>query len=142
MAIIDEIKKVCEEFGGTVKGDKDVCSIEVLLAERKVFLSRKKLTYSAKVKINEAEKTVDFSELLKETGFGLSSGGGDMEMSSGFGFKKETYNTFGGARKGTIEEQSKLFGKDYSYKFDYASIRNKIDEIVQKNGYKFVYKII
>jgi len=141
MAIMEEIKKICEDFGGVVKVNKDVCSIEILLAERKVFLSKKKLIYSAKAKINDTEKIVDFSELLKETGLGLSSGG-DMEMSPGFGFKKETYNTFGGARKGTIEEQSKLFGKNYAYKFDYASVRNKVEETVQKNGYKFIYKII
>ncbi len=141
MAIMEEIKKICEDVGGVVKVNKDVCSIEILLAERKVFLSKKKLIYSAKAKINDTEKIVDFSELLKETGIGLSSGG-DMEMSPGFGFKKETYNTFGGARKGTIEEQSKLFGKNYAYKFDYASVRNKVEEIAQKNGYKFIYKII
>ena len=44
-------------------------------------------------------------------------------MSTGFGFKKETYNTFGKERTGSIEEQSKLFGKDYSYKFDFGTFR-------------------
>lgn len=141
MGIIEEMKKIANECGGILKEDKGSCSIEALLAERKAFLSKKKLTYSAKIKINENEKTVVFSEMLKESGFGLSAGSGDLEMSPGFGFKKETYNTMGGARKGTIEEQSKLFSKDYNYKFDYSSIRQKIETITQSNGYKFVYHI-
>ena len=47
--------------------------------------------------------------MLKECGFGLSSGGDDM--SPGFGFKAGTYNTMSGAREGGIKEQSTLFGR-------------------------------
>ncbi|MHB8159666.1 MAG: hypothetical protein ACYDGS_04125 [Thermoleophilia bacterium] len=56
-------------------------------------------------------RTIRFSEMLKESGSGVSGGGGfDGDMSPGFGFKKETYKTGAGPREGTIEEQSTLFG--------------------------------
>ena len=66
----------------------------------------------------------------------------DSGMSTGFGVKKETYNTFGGARQGTIEEQSSLFGKDYSYQFNFQEIRTKIKDLAEKNGYRFEYQIL
>jgi hypothetical protein len=95
------------------------------------------------MKIDDSSKVVNFSEMLIEAGSGLSSGGGyDDGMSTGFGFKTESYNTFGGARQGTIEEQSTLFGKDYSYQFDYKEIRSKIKEVVEQAGYKFEYQIL
>ena len=43
----------------------------------------------------------------------------------------------GGGREGTIEEQSNLFGKKYQYTFDYAKIRQGVEEIVNKFGYSF-----
>jgi hypothetical protein len=39
------------------------------------------------------EKEVRFTEMLKESGSGLSSGGFDHDSPSGFGFKKGTYKT-------------------------------------------------
>ncbi len=63
-------------------------------------------------------------------------------MDSGFGFKTETYNTFSGARKVPSVEQSTLFGKDYSYTFDYAEIRNKVQAITEQAGYKFEYQAL
>jgi hypothetical protein len=45
-------------------------------------------------------------------------------------------------REGTIEEQSKLFGKDYNYNFDFGAIRNKFKGIAEDFGYAFEYHII
>ena len=73
--------------------------MEAVIAERKAFLSKKKLTYICRFKVDEPAKEVRFFEMLKESGFGVASGGCDGEMSSGFGFKKETYNTFGKERR-------------------------------------------
>ena len=75
--------------------------------------------------------------MLKETGIGLSSG--DSDMSPGFGFKAESYNTSSGAREGTIEEQSKIFGEKYSYNFDYSSVRKKLEELSKEESYNFKY---
>ena len=141
--IVDEIKAGFEQYAGKWNEKKGVWDFSAIIAERKAFLSKKKLTYTAKLKIDEVAKTIKFSEMLMEAGSGLSSGGDfDSGMSSGLGFKTESYNTLNGSRKGTIEEQSTLFGKDFSYQFDYKGARAKVQEISEKAGYKFEYQIL
>jgi hypothetical protein len=63
-------------------------------------------------------------------------------MSPGFGFKKETYNTFGKERKGSIEEQSRLFGRDYSYRFDFGAFREAVRKAAEGAGYRFEVKLM
>jgi hypothetical protein len=142
--MIEEFKKVLESYNGEWKEKKGLWSFTATIAERKAFLSKKKLTYSAKIKVDEEAKTVHFSEMLIEAGSGFTSGGNDFDggMSTGFGFKKESYNTMSGAREGTIEEQSNLFGKNFDYKFDYKKIRTDIESIAKKTDYKFEYQIL
>jgi len=141
--LLGEIKKSLENRDGKWNEKKGLWDFSATIAERKAFLSKKKLTYSLRVRIDDGAKTVKFSEMLVEAGSGLSSGGDfDSGMSSGFGFKTESYNTFGGKRQGTIEEQSLLFGKDYSYQFDFNEIRSNIKDIVEKAGYTFEYQIL
>ncbi len=142
-AMIDDIKAALAQYKGEWKEKKGLWEYSAVIAERKAFLSKKKLTYSLRMRIDEAAKTVRFSEMLVEAGSGFSSGGDfDSGMSTGFGVKTESYNTFGGARKGTIEEQSKLFGKDYSYQFNFAEIRSKVQDAAVKAGYPFEYQIL
>jgi len=141
--IMADIKKSLESYSGKWGEKKSLWDFSTTIAERKVFLSKKKLTYSLKMRIDDDAKVVRFSEMLVEVGSGFSTGSDfDSDMSTGFGVKKESYNTFKGARQGTIEEQSKLFGKDYSYQFDFKEIRTKVQEIVEKAGYKFEYQIL
>jgi hypothetical protein len=143
VTIVDGIKKVLENHEGKWNEKKGLWDFSTTIAERKAFLSKKKLTYALKIRVNEDTKTVKFSEMLIEAGSGLSSGGDlDSGFSAGFGVKKETYNTFGGARQGTIEEQSRLFGKDYSYQFDYSEIRSKVKAVVEQAGYQFEYQVL
>jgi len=139
MSLVDNINVFVKTLPAETKENKGVHSFEFVLAERKAFLTKQKLTYSAKFRIDDANKEVKFTEMLKEAGMGLSSS--DSGMSPGFGFKTESYNTFSGAREGNIEEQSKIFGKKYSYSFDYASIRKKIEEMTKQEGYDFKYQI-
>jgi hypothetical protein len=143
MALIDELKTIVSEIPAELQEKDGIYSFETLVAERKAFLSKKKLTYSAKFRINGEGKEIKFTEMLKESGSGLSSGGTgfDGEMSAGFGFKTESYNTLSGAREGTIEEQSSLFGKKYEYKFDFGAMRKKFEEKAKENGYQFAYQI-
>lgn len=142
MNFLEEIEKFTQSIPANLEKQDGIYVISFVIAERKAFLTRKKLEYIARFKINEEDKEISFTEMLKEKGFGLSSGGGDdLDISPGFGFKKETYNTTSGAREGGIEEQSKIFGKDYQYNFDYQLIRKKIQEIAQEAGYKFSYQI-
>lgn len=141
--MIEEIKKALKQYDGEWKEKKGVWDFSLLLAERKAFLSKKKLTYSAKMRIDGDTKLVKFSEMFIEVGSGLSSGGGfDGGMSTGFGFKTESYNTLSGARQGTIEEQSNLFGKKFDYKFDYKEIRSKVEKTAKSSGYRFEYHIL
>jgi hypothetical protein len=142
--MIEEIKKVLGDYEGQWKEKNDVWEFSSIIAERKAFLSSKKLTYSAKMKIDDDAKLVIFSEMLLEAGSGFTSGGGGFDdgMSTGFGFKTESYKTMSGAREGNIQEQSNLFGKTFEYKFDYKEIRSKVEETVKVSGFEFKYQIL
>lgn len=142
-SIIDELKKSLQTYGGKWSEKKGVWSYSALIAERKAFLSKKKLEYSFSFKVDDSAKTVRFSEMLSEVSSGLqTSGDFDSDLTPGFGVKKETYNTLSGGRRGTIEEQSNLFGKDYSYKFNYAEIRQKVKQAAEAAGYQFDYQVL
>ena len=133
--LIDEIRRFVEGIPANLKEKRGVYSVEFTVAERKVFLSKKRLTYSAKFRIDEEKKELRFTEMLKESGSGMSAG------DSGFGFKKESYKTGTGPREGTIEEQSRLFGAQYSYTFDFAKVRTVIKNEAVNAGYAFTYQI-
>jgi len=140
------LQQTIMEIGKTIPGQFEMqrdgsAKLEAVIAERKAFLSKKKLTYICHFRVDEQAKEVRFFEMLKESGFGVS-GGVDNEMSPGFGFKKETYNTFGKERKGSIEEQSKLFGKDYSYRFDFGAFRGAVHRASEDAGYRFEVKMM
>lgn len=137
--LVDEIKRFVEQIPATLKEKRGVHSVKFTVAERKVFLSKKKLTYSAKFRVDEDKKELRFTEMLKESGSGVSSG--DSEFGSGFGFKKESYKTGTGPREGSIEEQSELFGAQYSYTFDFSKVRTFIESEAVKAGYTFKYQI-
>jgi len=109
--------------------------LEAKIAERKVLVQKKTLMYKARLRVDDQKKVVRFFEILKETAFGMSSGGDSMDIGSGFGFKMQTYKVSGKAREGNIEEQSKLFGKEYKYSFDWANVRKTVEEKVRETGY-------
>jgi hypothetical protein len=140
MGLQEEIRNVFVDLPAKFSEKKGLFSVEYVVAERKSFLSKKKLVYIAKYRIDEDKREVRFTEMLKESGSGLSSGG-DFDSSPGFGFKTESYKTGGGAREGVIEEQSNLFGKKYDYTFDFKAIRGAIEKKVQEAGFVFKYQI-
>lgn len=111
--------------------------LDAKVAERKAFLSRKTLTYRAKVRADEARCEVRFFEMLKESGAGLSSSAGDG-FGPGFGVKTETYRLKGKERTGTVAERSVPFGKEYSYTFDLGAVRRVVQDSAEKAGYRFV----
>ena len=139
MGLVEAIGKIAADVGGDLKESKGVYTLEWVVAERKAWLSRKKLLYRARFAIDEANKELRFTEMLQERGWGLASG--DPDQTPGFGFKKETYKQGLGGREGTIEEQSRLFGENYQYRFDWGKIRKSIEEQAQALGYKFSYQI-
>ena len=140
--VLDEIKKLAESMGVKLEEKNGVYTLKTVVAERKAFLSQKKLEYIAKLRLDEENKKLKFTEMLKESGSGLSMGGGMDDMTPGMGFKMQTFKTgVGGPREGTIEEQSALFGKQYQYKFDFKTIREKVKGVTEKNGWVFRYQI-
>lgn len=138
MPLLREIEFFAAGIPASLKEDGELCELSFVVAERKVFFTSRKLTYTAKFRIDDAAKAVKFSESLKEIGFGFSSG---IDDSPGFGFKTESYRLGTGPREGTIEEQSTLFGKKYSYCFDFTTIRRRIQELAEAEGYAFHYQI-
>lgn len=138
--LIEDIQGIAAGIGGTIQEKKGVYTLSAVIAERKAFLSKVKLEYIARFKIDEAAKEVKFSEMLKEAGSGLS--GGSDDMSPGFGFKTETYKTGAGPREGSIQEQSELFGKKFDYRFDYSTVRRQVEEKTSAAGYAFSYQLV
>ena len=138
MALVEEIKGF---LGSTpakdIKEYRGVYEIFFIIAERKAFLTKQKLEYRAKYRIDDTNRVVKFTEMLKESKSGLSA----SNNTPGVGFKSEKYKVGGKQREETIKEQSNLFGKKYEYKFDFKIIRPKIEEIAQKSGYQFQYQI-
>lgn len=137
MSLNAKLIQASEKLPDRFKEQKDgTLLLEAKLAERKVFLTKKTLTYKARLRVDEQNKVVRYFEMLKETGMGLSTGGSD-DISPGFGFKTETYKTGTKTREGNIEEQSTLFGKDYKYSWDYSNVRKTVEQEARDAGYSF-----
>ena len=139
MAFIDDITGMAGSVGAELKEKKGVYTFRLTVAERKALLSKKKLEYIARFRVDDAARELTFTEMLKETGSGVS--GGDDDMSPGFGFKAETYKTGAGPREGTITEQSDYFGKQFSYSYDWSAIRTWMEQAAAAAGYHFSYSI-
>ena len=137
--MIDDIKEFVTELPVTLKEKRGVYYITLVVSERRVFLSKKKLTYSARFRVDDDNKELHFTEMIRESSSGMSTG--DDGIAPGFGFKRESYKSTAGARSGAITEQSKLFGKKYSYTFDFSKIRGRIEKLAADAGYAFNYQI-
>jgi hypothetical protein len=138
LTLKEKLVEVSRELPARFEEKKDgTLTLESKIAERKVFFSKKTLTYRARLRVDDEKKQVRFFEMLKETGIGVTSGGDVGDTSPGFGFKKEIYKTTGKAREGSIEELSKLFEKDYKYSWDYSAIRKRVEQETQNAAYSF-----
>jgi hypothetical protein len=137
--LLDDVKTAVGAIPANLVEKNGLYSFEFTLAERKAFLSTKKLAYRASFRIDDAARELRFTEMLKETGSGMATGDG---VSPGFGFKVETYKTgFGQPRQGGIAEQSDYFGKQYKYNFDYSAIRRQFEAAAVRSDYRFIYLI-
>lgn len=134
-----ELEQLAQKFGLTLETKRGKIHLDKVVAERKSFLFKKKLRYSAQVEIDESTKQVHFSERLMEKGSGMQAG--DLDT-PGFGFKKTTYKSGGGGLSGSIVEQSKMLGAEYGYTFDLGEVRTSIEWLAKNNGYAFAYHIL
>ncbi len=141
MAVAEEIRSyLSSQVGAKVDGKGQSGEIKIIIAQQKSFLSKKTVEYSAKFKVQEDERAVRFFEMLKESGSGMS-GGDAGDVGGGWGVSKETYKTGAGGREGGIEAQGSLLGNKYAFTFDYARIRNDVQGIAERSGYRFDYQI-
>jgi hypothetical protein len=136
MSLADTIAALGNGYPEPFKSGKGgTLELETVVAERKAFLSKRKLTYRCRLRVDDEARKVTFFEILLEKGSGVSSG--DSDMAPGFGFKTESYKVGGASREGTIEEQSRLFGKDYDYRFEFGAVRRDIERAAAEAGYAF-----
>ena len=134
MSIVEEIKTFAGSIPADIKEKKGVCELTFVVAERKAFLSKEKLTYTAKFRVDDANKQVKFTEMLNESSSGMSNTGTSFSTSS---FKTGK----GGRSESVIEQQSSQFGKKYDYQFDFKTVREKIEVLAEAAGYDFQYQI-
>jgi hypothetical protein len=133
MTLAQEILGYSQDISADVKEKKGSYTLSLIVAERKTLLSKQKLTYQAKFRIDDPEKLVKFTEKLVES----SSG-----MNAGTDFQTQSFRTGkGGKQESVIDKQSKQFGKKYSYDFDFKNIRGKIESLTEEAGYDFQYQI-
>jgi len=131
--LLQLIQAYAKSIPADFKEKKGSCDLSFTVAERKAFLSKQKLTYQAKFRIDDQEKTVRFAEILKEA----SSG-----MDAGVDFQTTSYSTGkGGQQNSVIEQQSQQFGKKYDYQFDFKKVRGQIEDFAKEAGFKFEYQI-
>jgi hypothetical protein len=136
MSLIDTIMAGGSAYPEPFKhGKGGTLELETVVAERKAFLSKRKLTYRCKLRVDDEARRVTFFEILLEKGSGVSSG--DSDMAPGFSFKKESFKVGGASREGTIEEQSRLFGKDFDYQFEFGAVRKDAERAAIEAGYAF-----
>ncbi len=134
MALVDQIKEYASTIPADFKEKKGSCDLSFVVAERKAFMTKEKLTYQAKFRVDEKEKTVRFTEMLKESSSGMQN--------AGMSFKSESFKTGkGGQLESVIAQQADLFGKKYEYRFDFKTIRGKIEELTKAAGYDFQYQL-
>jgi hypothetical protein len=126
--------------GAQVTGKGQGGEAKLVVAEQKSLLSRKKVEYYAKFKVDDVERVVRFFEMLKESGSGMS-GGDSSDFGGGWGVTKTTYKMSGGGLEGTLESQGALLGKKFGFTLDYAKIRNAVQAIAEQNGYRFEYQV-
>jgi hypothetical protein len=140
-----ELRKALADIGRSLTAElvpqKDgSLKLEAVVAERKSFLSKRKLTYICRLRVDDPARQVRFFEMLKESGFGVG-GGGDVDGGAGFGVKKEVYSSSGRVSRANLTEQSTLFGKDYSYKLDFGKFREAVRQACVAAGYAFEVKL-
>lgn len=112
-----------------VWGRKADLEISNELANANWGTGKKKVEYSACLKLDPASQTVYFWEMIKESGRGL------MAL---FSFKTETYRTDGTTRSGTVREKAYgPGGKVIDYEWDYSQVRHIIEAAVRAQGWRF-----
>ena len=142
-----DLRQTITEMGKTVPGQfepqKDGSArMEAVIAERKAFLSKKKLDLHLPLQGRRAGQR---SALLRDAqGIGLRrhKRRGQRRDEHGLRLQEGDLQHLRERANGSIEEQSKLFGKDYSYKFDFGTFRGAVRKAAEGAGYRFEVKLM
>ena len=139
--LIEEIKRIASEIPAELREDKGLFTLECAVGEKRVLITRQRYVYRAKFRINEKKREIRFTEMLKESDFGVSMGA-DAVDSLGFGFlKKGTDQTEARPKVGAGKEPPEPSDKDESDTVDFSRIRNMIEAAAVEAGYTFKYKL-
>jgi hypothetical protein len=134
MSLTDDLAAASAALPVRLSPQKDGSLIgEAVLAERRAFISGKKLTYRCKARVDEASRTVRFWEMLVEMRWGAA--GGPDGAGSGASLSAGVPATGGKERPRSIAEVARCFGKDYSYRWDYSAVRASLQRIAVAAGY-------
>ena len=68
MPIATDLLALGHQLHADITDKKGTITIECVVAERKSFLSKKKLTYSIKCRPNDTTRDLDFSEIIHDAG--------------------------------------------------------------------------
>jgi hypothetical protein len=98
------------------------------VADSSWFSGKKKVTYSARLLLNEEEKTAYYWEMLKESSSGLSFQMGMQKK------KIKGIELFQQSREKGYAPGGELV---YDYQFDYGSLREAFRRLVESRGWKF-----
>ena len=136
--LVGEILRYAQAAGFSVQQSGHQLTLERVVAERKSFLSTARLEYRATISLDEVRRSARFTEMLKESGAGLTSGGGDdgdLGTATGFSFEKTSHNSRKDGIAESIEEQAARFGTKYAPGFPYSEVKGHIDRVCMAAGY-------
>ncbi len=138
--VLEKTTERIRDIPGNFEDKKEVYCLDCVIAERKAFLSKQKLTYTARFRVDDNNKEVTFTEMLKEQKSGLGAGGSD-DLGPGLSFRTSKVSSSAQGLEGVVDQQATLFGKKYDYTFDYKKVRSAVKEAAESEGYSFSYRI-
>ena len=136
--VVAELRRLADAWGFEWGQRGDVITLKRVIAEHSAFMATARLEYQARVRVDDARWEVHFTELLKESGSGLTSGDDDG-MSPGFGIQKTSYNTATDGIQEAIEDQVARYGKKFTIDFRYDLVRDQVKSIADIAHYAFRY---
>ena len=129
VAFTDELQALDPGVAGRFERRADgTLALEAVVAERRTLLSRERLLYHARVRVDDSAGTVRFHEVLKETTRGLAGG---------LSFRAEATRLEGKERSGVVAERSSYLGRRYDYRVDYGAVRKAVESLAKAHGYAF-----
>ncbi len=133
--IMKTIRNLITGNSGDSRRSGGLWELTSVIAEKKGFFSTGKLTFSAKFRVNEADKEVIYNEALFEKIMGLDAKFG--RGFSRFGLRKLKTGSGPGGLDSIFSDHSDLIGKQDGYTFRFRQIRNAVKKAVEEEGYTF-----